>query len=90
MKLSVSKKILAVLTSSPLMAIVVIIVLVTVLNNASNASKKSSEKVTLLDERLFSFVNKSAEIQSTLQKLLREKYPDNVEKLLTQDSFSKL
>ena len=73
-----------------MMAIVVTIVLVTVLNNASNASKKSSGKVTLSDERLFSFVNKSAEIQGTIQKLLREKDPDNIEKLLTQDSLSKL
>ena len=90
MKLSVSKKILAVLMLSPLMAIVVLIVLVTVFDNTLNASKKFSEKVTLLDERLFSFVNKSAEIQGTIQKLLREKDPDNIEKLLIQDSLSKL
>ncbi len=87
MKLSVSKKILTVVASSSLMAIIGTLSLLFVLNSISSSTKKSLAQTIALDEDIFELVTTSSQVQGIVLNLLREKDPDVIEKLLSQDSL---
>lgn len=86
MKLSVSRKIMLVNGASSLMAIVVTVSLLLLLTHLNATAKKVAEAAAFTDRQVYSLVEGTAQVQGVMQKLLREKDPDEIEKLLRQDS----
>ena len=86
MKLNVSKKIMVVLGATSLMAVIGTLAMFLVLVNVTSQTRKLAQQTATTSATMDSLIIVGVQVQGVVQNLMREKDPDNIEKLLAQDS----
>ena len=86
MKLNVSKKIMVVLGATSLMAVIGTLAMFLVLVNVTSQTRKLAQQTATTSATMDSLIIVGVQVQGVVQNLMREKDPENIEKLLAQDS----